>query len=95
MLHRKFKESPIYSDSQAVHLWVHLLMMANHKDNSLVDYNIINKNTDMAYIVIKLSEDFSLKKGDSLVVALFPESGIQRTIKLEAPLPMKSIVSFE
>jgi len=49
----------------------------------------------MAYIVIKLSEEFALEKGDILVVALFPESGLQRTIKLEAPMLMRSIVYFE
>lgn len=35
-LHRKIKDSAIYSDSQAVHLWVHLLLKANHKDNEFV-----------------------------------------------------------
>jgi len=59
---------------------------------------LISTDIDMsklAYIVIKLSEEFALEKGDSLVVALFLESGLQRTIKLEAPILMKSIVSFE
>ena len=70
-------------------------IVTHDKDNSLVDYNIINKNTDMTYIVIKLSEDFFLENGDVLAVTLFPESGLQRTIKLEAPLPMSSIISFE
>jgi len=70
-------------------------IVTHDKDNSLVDYNIINKNTDMAYIVIKLSEELSLEKGETLIVTLFPESGIQRTIKVEAPMPMKSIISFE
>lgn len=70
-------------------------IVTHDKDNSLVNYNTINKNTDMTYIVIKLSEEFALKKGDVLIVTLFPESGIQKTIKLEAPLPMRSIISFE
>lgn len=35
-LHRKTIESPIYTDSQAVHLWIHLLLSANHKDNTFV-----------------------------------------------------------
>lgn len=71
------------------------VIVTHDEDKSLVNYNAINKNTDMAYIVIKLSEEFALKKGDVLVVTLFPESGIQKTIKLEAPLPMRSIISFE
>jgi len=35
-IHRKIIDSPIYSDSQAVHLWVHLLLSANHKDNTFI-----------------------------------------------------------
>jgi hypothetical protein len=30
-LHRKLLENPFYTNSKAVHLWVHLLMNANHK----------------------------------------------------------------
>ena len=63
------------------------------KDRSL-DYDTINDNTDMAYIVIKLSEDFTMKKGDSLQVTLFPSTGIKKTIHLKAPLPIKPIVSL-
>jgi len=62
-------------------------------DRSLVDYNTLN--ADMAYIIIKLSEGFSMVKGDSLTVTLFPSSGLARTITLEAPLPIKPVVSFE
>jgi hypothetical protein len=42
-LHRKLLESPIFKDSQAVHLWLHILLKANHKDgqfligNTMVD----------------------------------------------------------
>jgi hypothetical protein len=32
-IHRKIKDSAIYRDSQAVHLWIHLLLSANHKEN--------------------------------------------------------------
>lgn len=35
-LHRKIKDSVIWSDSQAVHLWIHLLLKANHKDNDFL-----------------------------------------------------------
>jgi archaellin len=70
-------------------------IIATHdKDNSITDYNTINKNTDMAYIIIKLPENFYMKKGDTLTVTLFPSSGIQRTTILEAPLPMKKVVSL-
>jgi hypothetical protein len=33
---RKLKDSFFYADSEAVHLWVHLLISANHKDKSFL-----------------------------------------------------------
>lgn len=65
------------------------------KDNSLIEHNTINKNSDMGYIIIKLPKDFYMKKGDSLVVTLFPETGITRTTVLEAPIPIESVVSLD
>ena len=35
-LHRKIQDSAIYSDSQAVHLWIHLLLKANHQDKEFL-----------------------------------------------------------
>ena len=35
-LHRKIQDTPIYSDSHAVHLWVHLLLKANHQDKEFL-----------------------------------------------------------
>lgn len=69
-------------------------VVTHDTDNSLTDFNTINKNTDMAYLIFKLSEDMPMSKGDTIVVTLFPSSGIEKTILLEAPLPMKSIVSL-
>jgi archaellin len=64
------------------------------KDKSLLNYNIINDNTDTAYIILKLSDDFAMKKGDSMTITLFPSRGVTRTISLEAPMPMNTIVSL-
>ena len=64
------------------------------KDRSLVDYDAINDNTDMAYIIINLSEEFSMTQGETMDVTLFPSSGIERTITLYAPLPMKQLVNL-
>ena len=38
-IHRKLKESSFYKDSQAVHLWIHLLVSANHKEAQFVKGN--------------------------------------------------------
>jgi archaellin len=61
-------------------------------DRSLVDYDVLNK--DMAYIIIKLG-DFAMVKGETMTITLFPSSGIERTIVVTAPLPIKPVVSFE
>ena len=63
-------------------------------DQSIINFNTINDNTDMTYIVIKLPNEFSMKKGDMLEITFFPSTGITKTINLEAPLPIKPIVSL-
>ena len=35
-LHRKLLDSPLNSDSQAFHLWIHLLLKANHRDGEFI-----------------------------------------------------------
>lgn len=65
------------------------------KDRSIIDYDTINDNTDMTYIILKLPPDFTMKKGDSLEITLFPSTGITKTIYLKAPLPIKQIVSLD
>lgn len=64
------------------------------KDQSIIDYGTINDNTDMTYIIIKLPNDFTMKKGDTLELTLFPSTGITKTINLKAPLPIKQIVAL-
>lgn len=63
-------------------------------DRSMVDYHMIDDNTDWAYIIITLSEDFALKQDDSMEITLFSSTGIPRTITVEAPLPIKSLVNL-
>lgn len=70
-------------------------VVTHDKDKSVIEHNTINKNSDMGYIIIRLPKDFYMKKGDSLVVTLFPETGITRTTVLEAPIPIKSVVSLD
>jgi archaellin len=64
-------------------------------DNSISDYNIINENTDNCYIIFELPTSMTMQKYQELTVRLFPSSGISRTLNLKAPMPMKSIVTFE
>ena len=69
-------------------------IVTHDKDGSLVNYDKINDNTDMAYLIIKLPEYMMMSKGDTMTVTINPSNGITRIIDLEAPLPMKSIVSL-
>lgn len=64
-------------------------------DNSIKDFNIINENSDNAYLVFRLPTDFTMQKRDRLIVQLFPATGIVKTLVLEAPMPMRSVITFE
>ncbi len=64
------------------------------KDNSLVQHHTFNKNTDMAFLIINLPEEYYLKKGDTLTIKLLPTQGMQRTFELEAPLPIQRVVTL-
>jgi len=64
-------------------------------DESLVDYDTINDCSDNAYAVFRLPNDMTMTKHEKLIVTLFPSTGITRTTILEAPLPIKPVVTFE
>jgi archaellin len=63
-------------------------------DNSMITNHLINKNTDRAFILIKIPNDMTFHTGTSLQVTLMPSPGMERTVNLEAPLPMRHIVSL-
>jgi hypothetical protein len=63
-------------------------------DNSIINSHLINKNTDMAFIIIKLPDENAMNKDDSLVLTILPSPGIGRTVTLEAPLPIKNVVTL-
>jgi archaellin len=63
-------------------------------DNSMTIYHFINKNTDNAFLLIKLPDDCTMKKGDIVQVTLLPSPGVERTVLLEAPLPTSHIVTL-
>ena len=64
-------------------------------DDSLVNYDLINDYSDNAYVVFRLPSDMALAKHDKIIITLFPSTGITRTLELEAPLPIKSVVTFD
>lgn len=63
-------------------------------DNSIITAHIINDYTDMAFIIIKLPDNAALTQDTQLVLTLRPSPGISRTVTLEAPLPIKNVVTL-
>lgn len=45
LIHRQFMDSRLYMDSQAVHLWLHLILKANHTDEEV--------NTDIGMMIVR------------------------------------------
>lgn len=72
-LHRKILEKGYYKKSQYIHLWVHLLLIANHKSNEFMWNNeiIIIKEGQLITGRKQLSEDTGIS-----------ESTIERILKL-------------
>lgn len=63
-------------------------------DYSMTQYHVINKNTDMAFIIFKLPATAPLVYGESLKITLIPSPGTECTVTLEAPMPTTSVVSL-
>ncbi len=45
LIHRQFMDSRLYRDSQAVHLWLHLILKANHTDEEV--------STDIGMMIVQ------------------------------------------
>lgn len=65
------------------------------KDNSMEMNHVFNDNSDMVYMIVRLSPEFTMEKGDTIQFTIFSSSSITRTITLEAPLPIKPVVTFD
>ena len=101
MLYYDGKSSFIDSNSLFEHcLWtntsseVYNSIVILDADRSIIDYGIINDNSDLMYIIINLPEEFLMKKGELMTISIFNSNGITRTVNIKAPMPMKKIVSL-
>jgi archaellin len=63
-------------------------------DNSIINSHLINKNTDMTFILLKLPDDSAMRYGDELKVTILPSPGMGRTVTLESPLSTKHVVTL-
>ena len=64
-------------------------------DDSLLDYDVINDYSDNAYVIFKLPSSMTIEKYDTLMVTLFPSTGITRTTELFAHFSTRSVITFE
>jgi archaellin len=63
-------------------------------DNSMTNSSLINKNTDMGFILVTLPETDPLLYDQSLQITFVPAPGNECSVTLEAPLPTTSVVSL-
>jgi len=58
-LHRKLLDNPIFKDSEAVHLWIYLLLKASHQETTLIinDELITLKRGQLAFGIRSCSKD--------------------------------------
>ncbi len=63
-------------------------------DNSMTDFHLINKNTDMGLIIIKLPATAPLHYDESLKLTLIPSPGNECSVTLEPPLPTTRVVTL-
>lgn len=63
-------------------------------DNSIIQTHLLNKNTDMTFILVKLPGDMTIQYGGEVQLTIQPSPGMSRTVTLEPPLPIKSVVTL-
>jgi archaellin len=63
-------------------------------DTSMTDVHLINKNTDMGFIIFTLPATDPLLYDGSMQVTLIPSPGNECSVTLEPPLPTTHVVSL-
>lgn len=89
--HKSLFEHPLWDNIESGSF---SLLSTLDDDSSITTSHLINKNTDMAFITIRLPDEIAMKYDDCLTVTIRPTPGTGRTVTLEAPLPIKNVVSL-
>jgi len=84
-------EHPLWNNTSTANFSALVLLDTDH---SILDYHTINAQNDIAYLLLKLPDNLSLKKDDAITITLLPGTGVTRTLTVTAPLPMHSVVSL-
>jgi len=94
---KKYSSGSLFDDS----IWDNItesnfgFLVINDIDDSMIDFDLINENSDRSYLIFKLSDGMALEKYDSLYVSILPGNGLTRSINLKAPMPIKPLIVFE
>jgi len=64
------------------------------KDSSVTSYQVFNDRSDMAYLIISLSDSHRLKSQEEIEVRFLHTSGLHKSLNLHVPLPMKQVVTL-
>jgi archaellin len=70
------------------------VIVVHDEDDSIEQYHVLNDRSDMIYIIVNVPYNHRLNSGESVDVTLLQTSGIQKTIALHVPLPMKRVVTL-
>lgn len=69
------------------------LIVIIDKDRSLLDYNVMNG--DIAFIAIRLPDQFAMENSDSITLSIMPSKGTTSSVILETPsCHISDIISF-
>lgn len=97
-IHRQFMDSRLYRDSQAVHLWVHLILRANHEDAVV--------NTDVGPVTVErgqmitsrptlVSETFIPDNKVKSLLRTFEAKGMITVTSMQKKFSLITIVKYD
>lgn len=70
------------------------LLVINDRDYSIINHGIMNDQTDIIYLTIKLPEKTYISYGEKINIKLFFPAGISKKITVEPPLPTQPVVNI-
>jgi len=68
--------------------------ISTHDKDQSMTFHTLNAQTDMAYLLLPLPSSYDVQKDTMLEITIFPGTGVQRSVVVHAPLPMRNVVSL-
>jgi len=63
-------------------------------DLSMIEYNILNENTDRAYLIFNIPQSMILEKGDVIDISLYPSTGMKKTLEITITFSIQPLVKL-